>query len=164
MFMGYSTQHSGDVYGFLHMKTNHIIYSRDVQWLGKLWHEFYHIPNIHSADKYIDPFDDYIEETGTEQEVENNIQETETEQMRAVIEDTHDEADEQIATRTQSHDTEPIANRTRRQQNLTEMAGFADIKIGTNINEWLNEITFVPSEMSDPMEPETFQQAWWHPD
>ena len=40
------------------------------------------------------------------------------------------------------------------------MAGFADIKLGTNINEWLNEIAFITSEMSDPAEPQTFQQAW----
>ena len=33
------------------------------------------------------------------------------------------------------------------------MAGFADVKIGTNINEWINEIAFTTSEMSDPMEP-----------
>ena len=44
------------------------------------------------------------------------------------------------------------------------MAGYADVKIGTNINEWLNEIAFIASEMSDPMEPQTFQQVWWHPD
>ena len=44
------------------------------------------------------------------------------------------------------------------------MAGFADVKIGTNINEWLNEIAFITSEMSDPMEPQTFQQACWHHD
>ena len=44
------------------------------------------------------------------------------------------------------------------------MAGFADVKIGTNINEWLNEIAFITSEMSHPTEPQTFQQAWWHPD
>ena len=43
------------------------------------------------------------------------------------------------------------------------MAGFANLKIGTNINEWLNGITLVTSEMSDPTEPQTFQQAWWHP-
>ena len=30
MFMGYSTQQAGDVYRFLHIKTNHIIYSQDV--------------------------------------------------------------------------------------------------------------------------------------
>ena len=52
----------------------------------------------------------------------------------------------------------------RSQQNLTEMAEFANIKIVTNINEWLNEIAFVTSKMSDPIEPQTFQQAWWHPD
>ena len=28
----------------------------------------------------------------------------------------------------------------------------------------VNEIAFVTSEMSDPSEPQTFQQAWWHPD
>ena len=50
MFMGYSTQHAGEVYRFLHMKTNHIIYSQDVQWLGKLWHEFFCILKMHSAD------------------------------------------------------------------------------------------------------------------
>ena len=44
------------------------------------------------------------------------------------------------------------------------MAGFANVKIGTNINEWLNDIAFITSEMSDPMEPRTFQQAWRHPD
>ena len=36
IFMGYSTQDAGDVYRFLHLKTNHVIYSRDVQRLGKM--------------------------------------------------------------------------------------------------------------------------------
>ena len=39
------------------------------------------------------------------------------------------------------------------------MAGFADVEMGSNLNEWLNEIAFVTSEMSDPSEPQTFQQA-----
>ena len=38
------------------------------------------------------------------------------------------------------------------------------MKVGTNIDEWLNEIAFITSEMSDPMEPQTFQHVWWHPD
>ena len=42
-----------------------------------MWHEFYSIPNSHSADAYVDPFDDYIEETSTNREVEDNVQETE---------------------------------------------------------------------------------------
>ena len=47
---------------------------------------------------------------------------------------------------------------------MTDIPGFADIKSGLNLNEWLNEIVFVTSEMSDPSEQQTFQQAWWHPD
>ena len=58
------------------MKTNHIIYSRDWQWLGKMWHEFCNVPSSHSAYAYVDPFDDYTEETSTSQEVEDNVQET----------------------------------------------------------------------------------------
>ena len=81
----HSTQHAGDVYRFLHVKTNHIIYSQDVQWLGHLWDEFNSVPSTHSTDKYVDPFNDYIEETGTDQEVEDNVQEIE--QMPALIKD-----------------------------------------------------------------------------
>ena len=99
---------------------------------------------MYSTDKYIDLFDDYIEETGIKQEVEENIQETE--QMPVVTEDTNEEEEKPIVTRTQSHDSGPIASRTRSQQNLTEMAGFANIKIGTTIIEWLSEIVFVTSE------------------
>ena len=40
------------------------------------------------------------------------------------------------------------------------MAGFGDVKTRSNLREWLNEIAFVASEMSDPSEPQTFQQAW----
>ena len=72
--------------------------------------------------------------------------------------------EEPIAARTRSHDSEPIASRTRSQQDVTDIAGFAHVKTGSNLHEWLNEIAFVTSEMSDPSEPETFKQAWWHPD
>ena len=92
MFLGYSTQHAGDVYRFLHMKTNHIIYSRDLQWLGKMWHEFYSIPSSHSADAYVDPFEDYIEENGTDQDVEESVQEKE--QVAVEEEDVHDSSQE----------------------------------------------------------------------
>ena len=71
---------------------------------------------------------------------------------------------EPIAARTRSHDPEPISSRMRRQQDLTDIAGFASVKTGSNLNEWLNEIAFVASEMSDIYEPQTFQQSWWHPD
>ena len=46
-------------------------------WLGKMWNECYSIPSNHSADAYVDPFDDYIEDTVTDQEIESNVQEVE---------------------------------------------------------------------------------------
>ena len=162
MFMGYSTQHAGDVYMFLHLKKNHVIYSRDMQWLGTMWNEFYGIPSNHSADAYVDPFDDYIEDTVTDQETESTVQEVEP--TPTETEQTSLEEEKPIAARTRSHDSEPIASRTRSQQVLTDIAGFADVKTGSNLDEWLNEIAFVTSEMSDPSEPQTLQQAWWHPD
>ena len=69
-----------------------------MQWLGKLWHEFYHILSLDSAEKYEDPFDDYIEESDTQQESEMNLQETE--QTPAIIKDTNEQEHEPIATRT----------------------------------------------------------------
>ena len=70
------------------------------------------------------------------------------------IHDSSLEEEEPIAARTRSHDSAPIASRTRSQQDLTDIADFADIKAGLNLNEWLNEIAFVTSEMSDPSEPD----------
>ena len=108
------------------MKTNHVIYSRDVQLLGKMWHELYSIPSDHSADAYVDPFDDYIEKTSTNQEVEDNLQETE--QTPAEADETSFEEDELIAARARSYEPKPIASRMRCQQDLTDIAGFAYVK------------------------------------
>ena len=74
-----------------------------------------------------------IEDTGTEQE--NNVHEVEptpvdTEQPSL-------EEEEPIAAGTRSHDVAPIASRTRSQQDLSDIAGFADTKTGSNLNEWL---------------------------
>ena len=104
--------------------------------------------------------DDYIEENGTGQEVEENDQDKQ--QAPVEEEGVHDsslEEEKPVAARTRSHDSEPIATRTRSQQDLTDIAGFDDIKLGPNLNEWLDEIAFVTSEMSDPSEPQTFQHA-----
>ena len=55
LFVGYSTQHAGDVYRFLHPKTSRVIHSRDVKWIGKTWAEFYKIKMIDRASGYVDP-------------------------------------------------------------------------------------------------------------
>ena len=45
-----------------------------------------------------------------------------------------------------------------------DVASFADIKYGNNIQEWLEDVAFVTGRLCDPNEPQTFQQAWWNPD
>ena len=35
MFFGYAKDHAGDVYWFLKLKTNKVIYSRDATWMGQ---------------------------------------------------------------------------------------------------------------------------------
>ena len=44
------------------------------------------------------------------------------------------------------------------------MGAFADVKEEKTLNEWLHEIAFVTSTMSDPDELQSFQEAWWDPD
>ena len=95
-----------------------------------MWHEFYSVQSNYSADAYVDPFDDYNEENGTGQDVQENVQDKE--QVAVEEKDIHDsslEEEEPIAARTSNHDSEPIATRTRSQEDLTYIAGFNDIKL-----------------------------------
>ena len=76
-------------------------------------------------------------------------------------------SDEPVASRTRSQTTasEPVAARTRQALGSTlEMSAFADVKDDKSFNEWLHEIAFVTSAMSDHDEPQSFQEAWWDPD
>ena len=75
--------------------------------------------------------------------------------------------DEPVASRTRSQTAtdEPIAARTRQTlQSDPQMSAFADVKDEKTLNEWLHEVACVTSTMSDPDEPESFQEAWWGPD
>ena len=75
--------------------------------------------------------------------------------------------DDPVASRTRSQTAtdEPIAARTRQAFGSDpEMSGFADVKEEKTLNEWLDEIALVTSTISDPDEPQSFQEAWWDPD
>ena len=115
---------------------------------GACWH--------HSTDEYVHPFDDYIKDNSASQ----RIDEVETEQTPVDTDEINIEDVEPVTARTRSHDSELIASCTRSQQDMTEIANFANLKTGSNVQEWLNEIAFIMSEMSDLSEPQTFQQAW----
>ena len=55
LFVGYSTQHAGDVYRLLNPKTSRVIHSRDVKWIGETWTEFYEIRMADRASGHVDP-------------------------------------------------------------------------------------------------------------
>ena len=72
-------------------------------------------------------------------------------------------SDETVASRTRSRTiaSEPIAARTRQALGSSpEMSAFEDVKDDKTANEWLHEIAFVTSTMSDPDEPQSFLEAW----
>ena len=61
-----------------------------------------------------------------------------------------------LRTRSQTAANEPIAARTRQALGSDpEMSAFADVKDEKTLNDWLHEIAFVTSTMSDPDEPQS---------
>ena len=173
LFVGYSTQDAGDVYRLLNPKTSRAIHSRDVKWTGKMWAEFYKIKMIDRGSGYFDLDEDFQLEEEEDQDVEEEELEPEEDESEA-IKVGHSQAeeptetpvgvanDEPVASRTRSQTaaSEPIAARTRQTLwSSPEMIAFADVKDDKTLNEWLHEIAFVTSTMSDPDEPQSFQEA-----
>ena len=170
MLLGYGEVHAGDVYRFLNMRTKRIIHSRDVQWMNKMWSQYYQVPQTHTERGYVDPFYELVL-PGSQQSGENVEQDAqeeaeaeqhnEEEDFPQDEEEVHAEPEGQpIASRTRSQ-VQPIAERTRSRVDQEDLTAFADVHRGTNMNEWLQEVAFVTGTMSDPEEPQTFQQAWW---
>ena len=172
LFVGYSTQHAGDVYRLLNPTTSRVVHSRDVKWTGKMWAEFYKIKMIDRASGYVDPDEDFQLEEEEEQDVEEEELEPEEDKSEAIQvgqsqteEPTETPVGVASRTRSQTAASEPIAARTRQALGASpEMSTFADVKDDKTLNECLHEIAFVTSTMSDPDEPQSFQEAWWDPD
>ena len=133
---------------------------------------------IDRASGYVDPDEDLQleEEEGQDEEEEELEPEQDESEVIQVGQSQAEEpteipvgaaSDEPVASRTRSQTTasEPIAPRTRQALGSSpEMSAFADVKDDKTLNEWLHEIAFVTSTMSDPDEPQSFQEAWWDPD
>ena len=169
VFVGHSTQHTGDVDRWLDPKTSRVIHSRDVKWIGKMWAEFYKIKMIDRASGYVDPDENFqLEEE--DQDVEEEEPEPEEDKSegysiwsitgrRTNRDPSWCANDEPVASRTRSQTaaSEPIAARTRQAVGSNpEMSAFADVKDEKTLNERLHEIAFVTSSMSDPDEPQKF--------
>ena len=114
LFVGYSTEHAGDVYRLLNPKTSRVIHSRDVKWIGKTWAEFYKIKMIDRASGYVDPDEDFQleeEEDQDAEEEETGPEENESE----VIQVGRSQAEEPTEAPVGVANDEPVPSRTRRQ-------------------------------------------------
>ena len=84
LFVGYSTQHAGDVYRLLNPKTSRVIHSRDVKWIGKMWAEFYKIKMIDRASGYVGPYEDFQLEEEEDQDIDEEESEPEEDDSDAI--------------------------------------------------------------------------------
>ena len=141
-----------------------------MKWIGKTWAEFYKIKMIDRASQHVDPDEDFqLQEE--DQDVEEEESEPEKDESEAIQvgqsqakEPTETPVgvadDEPVASRTRSQTAadEPIAARTRQALGSNpEMSAFAGVKDEKTFNEWLHEIAYVTSTMTDPDEPQSFQ-------
>ena len=143
-----------------------------------MWVEFYKIKMIDRDSGYGGPDEDFL----LEQEEDQNVEEEESEPEEnesEVIQVGQSQAEEPTDTRVVVTNDEPVASRTRSQTAANEpiaartrqalgsdpeMSAFADVKDEKTLNDWLHEIAFMTSTMSDPDDPQSFQEAWWDPD
>ena len=126
---------------------------------------------IDRASGYVDPDEDFQLEEEEDQDVEEEESEPE-ENESEVIQVGQSQTEEPTETPVGVANDEPVASRTRSQTagsepiarqalgSSPEMSAFADVKDEKTLNEWLHEIAFVTSTMSDPDEPQSFQEAW----
>ena len=105
IFVGYNTQHAGDIYRLLDLKTSRVIHSREVKWIGKTWAEFYKIKMADRAAGHVDP------DEGVQLKEEDQQNEDDTEPIQ-VIQPQVEEPREPFV---EVEDYEPVASRTRSQ-------------------------------------------------
>ena len=143
-----------------------------------MWTEFHKIKMIDRASGYVDPDEDFQLDEEEDQNVEEEELEPE-ENESEVIQVGQSQAEEPTETPVGVANDELVASRTRSQTVASEqitartrealgsspkMSACVDVKDDKTLNEWLHEIAFVTSTMSDPDEPQSFHDAWWDPD
>jgi hypothetical protein len=105
MFVGYASDHAGDCYEMLNLKTRRILQTRDVTWLGRMYFEKSTGPNdgTPDGDSVADGTDD--SDSNTESEPEEPVAELETtvpQDMNEESNDPHEAPAEQTGATTRS--------------------------------------------------------------
>ena len=130
---------------------------------------------IDRASGYVDPDEEFqLEEEADNDEEEEELEPKEDESE--VIQVGQSQAEEPTETPVGVADDEPVASRTRSQAAASEpiaartkhelganpeTSAFADVKDDKTLNEWIHEIAFAISTMSDPDELQSSKKLDW---
>ena len=147
IFVGYAENHAGDVYRFLNTETRKIIESRDAIWMNKSYGEFY-------QDKAkslvpVENFSDYDlilpEECSTEETFESD-----EDFLPNTLNDKENEEENSNASEEDSIHGRDYYTKTP--------------SIFETLNDSFNDVMFFAQDMDGTDIPETFDEAWNHPD
>ena len=76
MFVGFADNHTGDVNRFIHLKTQHVLLSRDARWMNIMWKAYMRKQQcINHGLQIIDEDEDEIRENWVYQQPENRDRE-----------------------------------------------------------------------------------------
>ena len=160
MFVGYAHDHTGDVYRFIHLKTQHVILSRDARWMNIMWRAYMrkqqcinHGLQIIDEDCESDD-DDEIQENWANQQPEDRDKEEvpPLDQQRRLGLDI-----DMIGAREGNLGSTRSQTLEMRAPNNQEIE-----RANINMDNWTQETCFMSVITSGPDEPNNFNEAWNH--
>ena len=147
MFMGYSVDHSNDVFRMLNLETKKIINSRDIVWLGKSFKMWSNSKLPNEKVEVDEDYDDFVTEPSCVNQVNHDVEGMN--QESALSEKSKDKVYRQLKQLESSFN--PEASRI-----------IENIEQGRDI--LLDQVNFALSTASpSQIEPTDFDEAWNHP-
>ena len=157
MFVGYTEDHTKDVYRFLNIHTKRIILSRDVRWLNIIWKR-YKDKSIYAkrqAELFLDEEESsiegelYFEDLKDKSNKDGNN--TDIQKKLGIDINMIGARDETLGkTRSETKELSSPTNESMERADLT-------------MEDWIQETCFISAVTSGPSEPKTFQEAWHSP-
>ena len=155
MFLGYADDHTGDVYRFIHLKTQHVLLSRDARWMNLMYmRKQQHInQGLQIIDEdFESDDDDEIQENWINQQPEHTEEVSPLDQQRrqGLDIDLIGAMEENLgSTRSQTFEMRSPSNQVMERANI-------------NMDNWIQETCYMSAVTSGPDEPNNFNEAWNH--
>ena len=154
----YVADHTGDVYRFIHLKTQYVILSRDERWMNIMWKAYMRKQkNINQGlqirdEDFESDDDDEIQENWINQQPEHREEVSPLDQQRRLGLDIDmiGARDENLgSTRSQTLEMRSPSNQAMERANV-------------NMDNWIQETCWMSAVTSGPDEPNNFNEGWNH--